>query len=72
VRRKSESLGLEFEVRQDKGGNSWVKFEDGVLYTPDELPLLAGLSDEIMKSVHSAKKIMLGTIVKHNKEIMEQ
>ena len=39
-----------------------VTFEDGVKYTPDETKKLNGCTDDEIKKIHAAKKIIGGSV----------
>ena len=56
----SEIIGKRYQVRQ-----GWVKFEDGVIYSPKEIELIRCLVDEQKKQVHTVKNIFGGEVIKH-------
>ena len=68
---KSETLGMEYETREDNCGCTWCRFSDGITYSPQELEIISGSNDDMIKSVHKAKDIMGGTVVKLNKGMLE-
>lgn len=67
----SETLQQSYETKKDSCGCTWCRFNDGVTYSPQELEIMHGSSDDMIKSVHSAKDIMRGTVVKVNKDMLE-
>ena len=58
----SEALKQEFAIHKDSG---WVYFSDGVKYSPEEIEVLQQEGGKIDSSVHNAKKIFQGEIVKN-------
>ena len=68
---RSDTLGMDYETKKDKCGCTWCRFSDGITYSPDELEIIAGSNDDMIKSLHKAKDIMGGTVVKLNKGMIE-
>jgi hypothetical protein len=59
----SQILKQEFEVRKSQIGRVWVKFQDGVIYAPNEINLLKGVDDEIKPILHNVKDVFDGEVV---------
>ena len=68
----SDTIQQAYTTKRDKEGKEWAKFDDGTVYSPDELQAITGKSSETIKQLHMAKSMMRGTIMDYNKERMDK
>ena len=66
----SKTLQQTFETRADDNGDMWVRFSDGVIYSPHETRLLNGVSDSLMRSVHLSKQLLGGKVIEYDHKRM--
>ena len=60
----SKILKMSVTARYDAYMRLWLKCEDGVIYSPQELELIKKLKDSDKLTIHIVKKVFAGTIKK--------
>lgn len=62
---RSRVIGLNYKIKKDHIGMTRVVFEDGINYRLFEIELLSGVDENMLKQIHTTKKVFAGEIVEN-------